>query len=101
MRAAITITIIIGVLILIILFVLAVLFSLHMNDIYKFISETFTVFLNNGRTVRRERRERRNAVYPQPSQISEIEMTPISKKNFIIIENPNSPYTLGIEYLTE
>ena len=101
MRTEITITIIIGVLILIILFVLSVLFSLHMDDIYKFITETFTIFLNNGRTIRRQRR---NAVYvyPQPPElISEIEMTPIQKKSFIIIENPNSPYTLGIEHSSE
>ena len=104
MRPAITVAIVVGILIIIILFIFAILFSLHMDAIYNYISETINIFLNNRRGRRRIRRQRRNAiyVYPQPPQpISEIEMTPISKKNFIIIENPNSPYTLGIEYLTE
>jgi hypothetical protein len=101
MRPAITISIIVGIIIIIIFFVLAVLFSLHINEICEWVNKLIDDFLYIRR---RRRRQRRNAiyVYPQPPQpISEIEMTPISKKNFIIIENPNSPYTLGIEYLTE
>lgn len=102
MRPAITVAIVVGILIIIILFIFAILFSLHMDAIYNYISETINIFLNNRR--RGIPRQRRNAiyVYPQPPRpISEIEMTPIQKNNFVIIENPDSPYTLGIEYLTE
>lgn len=101
MRPAITVAIVVGILIIIILFIFAILFSLHMDAIYNYISETINIFLNNRR--RGITRQRRNAVYvyPQPSQIREIEMTPIQKKNFIIIENPDSPYTLGVEYSSE
>ena len=69
-----------------------------MDAIYNYISETINIFLNNRR--RGIPRQRRNAVYVYP-QTREIEMTPIQKKNFVIIENPDSPYTLGIEYSSE
>jgi hypothetical protein len=101
MRPAITISIIVGIIIIIIFFLLAVLFSLHINEICELVNKSIDDLLYNRR---RQRRQRRNAiyVYPQPPRpISEIEMTPIQKKNFVIIENPDSPYTLGIEYLTE
>ena len=100
MQPAITVAIVVGILIIIILFIFAILFSLHMNEIYQYISETINVFLNNGIRGRGITRQRRNAVYVYP-QTREIEMTPIQKKNFIIIENPNSPYTLGVEYSSE
>ena len=107
MRPAITISIIVGIIIIIIFFLLAVLFSLHINEICELVNKSIDDLLYNRRRrrrQRRQRRQRRNAiyVYPQPPRpISEIEMTPIQKKNFVIIENPDSPYTLGIEYLTE
>ena len=100
MQSAITVAIVVGILIIIILFIFAVLFSLHMNEIYNYISETITIILNNGRG-RRTTRQRRNAIYIPRQPPREIEMTTLPKKNFIIIENPNSPYTLGIEHSTE
>tara|TARA_A100001015_G_scaffold266009_1_gene314873 strand:- start:5 stop:316 length:312 start_codon:yes stop_codon:yes gene_type:complete len=103
MQPAITAAIVVGILITIILFIFAILFSILYNEIYQYISETIDVFLNNGIRGRGITRQRRNAiyVYPQPPQPREIEMTPIQKKNFVIIENPDSPYTLGIEYSSE
>ena len=100
MQPAITAAIVVGILITIILFIFAILFSILYNEMYQYISETIDVFLNNERRGRGITRQRRNAVYVYP-QTREIEMTPIQKKNFVIIENPDSPYTLGIEYSSE
>ena len=105
MKPAITVSIVVGILIIIIFFILAVFFSLHINETYEFINNSIDNFLDNGRRRRRTRqrrtRQRRNAIYIPPPPIREIELTPLPKKNFIIIENPNSPYTLGIEHSTE
>ena len=98
MRPTITISIIVGILIIIIFFVLAVFFSLHINEIYEYINNTIDGFFDNRRP--RRTRQRRNAIYI-PRQPREIELTPLPKKNFIIIQNPNSPYTLGIEHSSE
>lgn len=101
MRPAITISIVIGILIIIIFFVLAVLFSLNINEICEWVNKSIDDFLYNRRRRRQRQRQRRNAIYIYPQPPREIELTPLPKKNFIIIENPNSPYTLGIEHSSE
>jgi hypothetical protein len=101
MKPAITITIILGTILTFLIFISAIFFVLHMETIIKWLTETVEeIFMNRRRRDRIMRR--RNAIYVYPQRIiREIELTPIPKKNFIIIENPSSPYTLGIEYSTE
>ena len=107
MRPGIIISIIVGTLLTVIIFILAILFVLHMDKIFNFFNETVGEYItNNDRRrritrIRRQRRQRRNAIYVNPYVIREIELTPLPKKNFKVIENPNSPYTLGIECLSE
>ena len=98
MQTAITITIILGILLIISIFISAILFVLHFDMINHWFNTTIN---NNNNNRTRRTRQRRNAIYIPPPPIREIELTPLPKKNFIIIENPNSPYTLGIEYSTE
>ena len=103
MQTAITITIILGILLIISIFISAILFVLHFDMINDWFNATIDNYINNnriGRNIRRTR-ERRNAIYIPPPPIREIELTELQKKHFIIIENPNSPYTLGIEHSTE
>jgi len=102
MKPAIIITIIIGIMLTILFFLLAVFISLYHSEI----RNEFDAWINNMQIIDRNRRRairaRRNAIYIYPSPpIREIELTPLPKKNFIVIENPNSPYTLGIECLSE
>lgn len=94
----ITLTLILGIFIIIILFILSIFCTIYMNEIYETVYQVFNT--HNNRTIPR-RRQRRNAIYVVPQPIREIELTPLPKKNFIIIQNPNSPYTLGIEHSTE
>ena len=88
MRPVIAVTIVIGIIIIIIFFVLAVLFSLHINEICEWVNKSIDDLLYNRIRRRRIRRQRRNAiyVYPQPPQpISEIEMTQFRAENIGII----------------
>tara|TARA_A100001015_G_scaffold309320_1_gene408583 strand:- start:4241 stop:4555 length:315 start_codon:yes stop_codon:yes gene_type:complete len=104
MQTAITITIILGILLIISIFISAILFVLHFDMINHWFNATIDNYMNNNNNrIRRTRRtrQRRNAIYIPPPPIREIELTPLPKKNFIIIENPDSPYTLGIEHSTE
>ena len=104
MQTAITITIILGILLIISIFISAILFVLHFDMINHWFNATIDNYMNNNNRIgrnRRRTRQRRNAIYIPPPPIREIELTALPKKNFIIIENPNSPYTLGIEHLTE
>ena len=103
MQTAITITIILGILLIISIFISAILFVLHFDMINHWFNATIDNYMNNNNRIRRTRRtrQRRNAIYIPPPPIREIELTPLPKKNFIIIENPDSPYTLGIEHSTE
>ena len=103
MQTVITITIILGILLIISIFISAILFVLHFNMINEWFNTTIDNYMNNNRIGRNRRRtrQRRNAFYIPPPPIREIELTTLPKKNFIIIENPNSPYTLGIEFSTE
>ncbi len=99
MRTAIIVTIILCILITILFFITAVFVSLHTVEICNFVNECIDDVYNNRR---RYLRNRRNAVYIHPSPpVREIELTPLPKKVFIVIENPNSPYTLGFECSTE
>ncbi len=103
MRTEILFSLVITVVFTIFCFVAVVIIAMQLEEIKLFFNE-FIVYLfgpNRNNRLYHARRRRRNAIYAYPQPNREIEMTPIPKKNFIIIENPNSPYTLGVEHLPE
>ena len=104
MRTEILFSLIISIILTILCFISIVILALQMNEVIRFFNECIEYIFNSNRNNRLNiRRRRRNAIYierqrPVIETIREIELP---KKNFIIIENPNSPYTLGVEHSPE
>ena len=102
MRTEILFTMVLTVIFTVFCFIVVVILAMQMSEVIQFFKECAEyIFESNRNTTGHQTRRRRNAIYIYPQPPREIEMTPITKKNFIIIENPNSPYTLGVEYSSE
>ena len=102
MRTEILFSLVITVILTIFCFVAVVILAMQIGEITQFFKEcTEYIFGTNTNNRIYPSRRRRNAIYIPPPPIKEIELTALPKKNFIIIENPDSPYTLGIEHSTE
>lgn len=102
MRTEILFSLVITIILTIFCFVAVVILAMQIGEITQFFKEcTEYIFGTNTNNRMYHSRRRRNAIYVYTPPNREIEMTPIPKKNFIIIENPNSPYTLGVEHSSE
>lgn len=102
MRTEILFSLVITVIFTVVCFIAVVILAMQMGEVIQFFKECSEYIFGPNRNTRgHHTRRRRNAIYVYPPPNREIEMTPIPKKNFIIIENPNSPYTLGVEHSSE
>ena len=105
MRTEILFSLIITVVLAILCFISIVILAMQMNEVIQFFNQCLEYLFNSNRNngLNTRRRRRRNAIYIQRQQhvIETVKEIELPKKKFIIIENPNSPYTLGIEHSTE
>ena len=103
MRTEILFSLIITVVLTILCFIAVIILSMQMNEVIQFFKECVEYIFDSNTNTRLNTRRRRNAIYiqRQPPVVETIREIELPKKNFIIIENPNSPYTLGIEHSTE
>ena len=103
LRTDVLFSLIISVILTILCFISVVVLATQMNEVIQFFNECIEYIFNSNRNNRLNTRRRRNAIYIQRQQpvIETVREIELPKKNFIIIENPNSPYTLGVEHSTE